>query len=130
MHKSSITNLIILSLAIFIISCGKTQSSAENGPAAALLATYQALETHDSIGFIQSLTLEKQNEYAMYPDRISKILSSWDSGHADVKILSVKQTDTTATILYNLRVTGPKPRTKDSMVADLYLVNGEWKNGY
>ncbi|HZK75727.1 MAG TPA: hypothetical protein VFD13_02355, partial [Candidatus Kapabacteria bacterium] len=101
MHKNPILKLIILGLAVFIVSCGTSQPSQQSGPTGAVLATYQALETHDSIGFIQSLTMEKQNEYAMYPDRLTKLLTNWDSEHAEVKILSVKQTDTTATVLYN-----------------------------
>ncbi|GEM_PF-1212506 len=119
---------IILFLAVLIVSCSK--SEAPSGPAAAVVATYQALEAHDSVGFMQSLSEDKYDVYAMNPEKVTAILNNWKGDHAQVKILNVTQNDSTATVLYNLTVTGSHPRSRDSILARLYLQDGEWKHGY
>lgn len=129
MLKNTFSKSFILGFLVLLISCGK-QSPQATGPAAVVLTTYQTLQNQDSIGFLQTLTSEKQDEYAMYPDRLSKILANWKGDTAHVKILNVKQTDSTATVLYDLTVTGAKPRTRDSITSDLYLQSGEWKHGF
>ena len=127
MIKNSLLASFIL--AFFLASCSK-QSPQVSGPAAVVLTTYQSLQNQDSIGFLQTLTMEKQDEYAMYPDKLTKILANWKGDTAHVKILNVKQTDSTAIVLYDLTVTGARPRSRDSMTEDLYLRSGEWKHGF
>ena len=119
---------IILGLALFVISCGK--SAPPPGPTDAVLATYNALEAQDTVAFQESLSQAKQDEYAMNPGRIDTIMKAWKDEHAEVKVLSVKQNDSTATVLYNLTVTGPKPHSHDSIRANLVMEGGEWKHGY
>ncbi len=128
MLKNVVSKLFILTVAATLVSCSK--SSTTSGPVGALMATYTALQNQDSIGFIQSLTLERQNEYAMYPERITKLLQDWKGDSAHVQVLSIKQNDTFATVLYNLKVTGKTPRSRDSITADLYNRYGSWKHGF
>ena len=120
----------ILALAIALASCNKSQSSQNQSPADAVMATYKALEAQDSATFVQSLTQDKQDEYAINPAHITEVMSNWKGNHADVKVLSVTQNDTAATVLYNLNVTGTRPHSRDSILARLYMENGSWKHGY
>ncbi len=131
MLKNTISKSFILSFLAVLVSCGKSSQTAQtSGPAGVVMTTYQSLQNQDSIGFIQTLTMEKQDEYAMYPDHLTKLLANWKGDTAQVKILNVKQGDSTATVLYNLTVTGAKPRTRDSITENLYLESGEWKHGF
>jgi hypothetical protein len=129
--RSMIKNSLLASfiLAFFVVSCSK-QSPQATGPAAVVLTTYQSLQNQDSIGSLQTLTMEKQDEYEMYPDQLNRLLAMWKGDTAHVTILNVKQKDSTATVLYNLSVTGAKPRHRDSVSEDLYLRDGEWKHGF
>ena len=120
--------LILVALAITIVSCGKKE--APSGPTDAIMATYKALEAQDSASFVSSLTQDKRDEYMINPTHVSEVLSNWKGNHADVKVLSVTQNDTAATVIYNLNVTGTKPRTRDSIIARLYMEGGSWKHGY
>ncbi|HET6400090.1 MAG TPA: hypothetical protein VFH95_01700 [Candidatus Kapabacteria bacterium] len=129
MSNNAFFKPFILGFAVFIISCGK--SAAPPGPADAVLATYNALEAQDTTAFLASLSQDKVDAYTMYPDRIDTIMKNWKGEHAEVKVLSVKQNDsTTATVLYNLTVTGPRPHSHDSIHASLVMEGGEWKHGY
>jgi hypothetical protein len=120
--------LPILVLALFTISCGKSQAPA--GPVDAVLATYKALEAQDSAGFVSSLSQDKRDIYSTNPGRIDSILSHWKGDHAEVNVLSVKQTDSTATVIYNLAVNGTRPRSRDSIIATMVMEGGQWKHGY
>lgn len=120
--------LILIALAFIIVSCGK--KDAPSGPADAVKATFAALEAHDSVAFIQSLSQDKQDVYSMNPERVTQILDNWKGDHANVTVLDVKQTDSTATVLYNLNVTGSHPHSHDSILARLYMEGGSWKHGY
>ncbi|MFI5202442.1 MAG: hypothetical protein ACHQNE_08645 [Candidatus Kapaibacterium sp.] len=128
MHNNAFSKLIILALAGLIISCGK--SAPPPGPTDAVLATYTALEAQDTTAFLSSLSQDKVDAYSMNPGRIDTIMKNWKGEHAEVKVLSVKQNDSTATVLYNLTVTGPRPRSHDSIHATLVMEGGEWKHGY
>jgi hypothetical protein len=128
MLNTAFSKLIILGFAILIISCGK--SAPPPGPADAVLATYQALEAQDTVAFLASLSQDKQDAYAMNPQRITDMMNNWKGDHAEIKVLSVQQNDSTATVLYNLTVTGPRPHSHDSIHASLVMESGEWKHGY
>ncbi len=120
--------LILIALAVSIISCGKKDPPP--GPADAVKATFTALEAHDSLAFIQSLSQDKRDIYSMNPERVTQILDNWKGNHATITVLAVKQTDSTATVLYNLNVTGAHPHTHDSILTRLNMEGGSWKHGY
>jgi hypothetical protein len=97
----------------------------------AITATYQALEAQDSEKFLQTLTEEKREAYAINPSALHDKFAQWKGRHADLKVLSVKQfDDTMAMVLYNLTVTGRNPETDDSLLTRVLVENGEWKHGY
>ena len=79
-----IRNSILASfiLAFFVTSCSN-QSPNATSTATVVLSTYQSLQDQDSTGFLQTLTAEKQDQYAMYPDKLNKILAMWkgDTAH-------------------------------------------------
>ncbi len=115
-------------LCAVLVSCSK--SAPPPGPADAITATYKALEAQDSAAFVATLSQDKMDECAINPGRVDSILKHWKGRHAQVQILSVKQSDSTATIVYNLTVTGNNPAKHDSMIARTYLESGQWKHGY
>jgi hypothetical protein len=119
--------LLLLACAV-LISCGK--SAPPPGPADVITATYKALEAQDSAAFLATLSQDKLDECAINPGRTDSILNHWKGRHAEVKVLSIKQNDTSATIVYNLTITGNNPATHDSIMARVYLENGIWKHGY
>ncbi len=122
------SKLAFFMLALLIISCGK--SAPPPGPADAVLATFKALEAQDSAAFVASLSQDKRDMYSMDSTRVDTILSHWKGNHAEVKVLSVKQNDSTAMVMYNLTVTGREPHSRDSLCANVRMEAGEWKNGY
>jgi hypothetical protein len=128
MFKISLSKLSVLALSLFIVSCGKTE--APKSPADAVLATFKALEAQDSAAFIASLSQDKRDVYSMNPQHVNEILSNWKGNHAEMKILSIKQNDSTAMVMYNLAVTGREPHSRDSVCANVCMESGEWKNGY
>ncbi|HWF43750.1 MAG TPA: hypothetical protein VG537_03820 [Candidatus Kapabacteria bacterium] len=121
---------IFLSVSLFVLaSCGKQEAPA--GPSDAVLATFNALNAHDSVAFVQSLSEDKRETYETNPQALSELLGRWKGRHADVSILSVKnQGDTLATILYNLKISGAETKEHDSLITRTYFENGEWKHGY
>jgi hypothetical protein len=127
--KTTMSKSIILVLSVLIVSCASKQE-APKGPADAITATFSALEAQDSMAFITSLSQDKRDVYSMNPAKIDSILNHWKGNHAQIKVLSVKQTDSTAMVMYNLSVTGANPHSRDSICANLVMENGEWKNGY
>ncbi len=128
MSNNAFSKPIILVLGVFLLSCGK--SAPPPGPTDAVLATYSALEAQDTTAFLASLSQDKVDAFSMNPNRIDTIMKNWKGEHADVKVLSVKQNDSTATVLYNLTVTGPRPHSHDSIHASLVMEGGVWKHGY
>lgn len=126
--QKSLFVLLCTVLCATLISCGK--SAPPPGPADAITATYAALEAQDSTAFLASLSQDKQDEYAINTGKVDSILNHWKGRHAEVKILSVKQNDSVATVVYNLTVTGNNPQTHDSIIAHTYLEGGTWKHGY
>ncbi|HEY3875708.1 MAG TPA: hypothetical protein VGM92_09540 [Candidatus Kapabacteria bacterium] len=122
------TKYFILAFAVAFVACSK--STPPPGPTDAVMATYKALEAQDSAAFIQTLSQDKCDAYSMNPSKVTEILGNWKGNHADVKVLSVVQNDTAATVLYNLNVTGTHPHSRDSILARLYMENGTWKHGY
>ena len=119
---------IFFLLCAILVSCGK--SAPPPGPADAITATYKALEAQDSAGFMATLSQDKLDECAINPGRVDSTLNHWKGRHAEVKILSVTQKDSVATIIYNLKITGNNPAEHDSIIARTYLENGVWKHGY
>ena len=88
------------------------------------------MEAQDSVAFMATLSQDKVDEYSALPGHVREILDHWKGRHATMKILSVTQNDTMATVLYDLTITGPNPRVHDSIYAHTYKENGEWKHGY
>ena len=121
--------IILFAIAAVLASCGKSAPSA--GPADAVIAMYNALQTQDSAKYVQSLTQEKREEFQINPGSIQYLFDQWKGRHPTVKILSVKQSgDTLAYVLYDLTITGTNPQTQDSILRRVRFENGEWRAGY
>ena len=126
------TRLLFLGLCLFVaVSCNNSEPPAS--PANAVLTTFAALNAQDSVAFVESLTQDKRETYEANPQALHDLLSRWKGRHADVKIVSVANggdSATTATIIYNLKVSGTENAEHDSLRTRAYLENGEWKLGY
>ncbi|MFI5202443.1 MAG: hypothetical protein ACHQNE_08650 [Candidatus Kapaibacterium sp.] len=128
MQKSLVVFFVILPTAFLFSSC--VGPSDQDTPANAIARSYAALSAQDSASYMETLAHDKQEVYEALPAAQHALFDRWKGQHADVKVLSVKQDNGVATVLYNLTVTGREPSTQDSIVERIYLEDAGWKVGY
>lgn len=128
MRKSLVIFFVILPAAFLFSSC--VGPSAQDSPANAIVRSYAALSAQDSASYMETLARDKEEVYEALPEAQHALFDRWKGQRADVKVLSVKQENGVATVLYDLRVTGREPITQDSIVERAYLEDAGWKVGY
>jgi hypothetical protein len=128
MRKSLVISFFILPAAFLFSSC--VGPNEQDTPANAIVKSYAALSAQDSASYMQTLAHDKEEVYEALPAAQRALFDRWKGQHADVKVLSVKQDNGVATVLYNLNVTGRQSVTQDSIVERAYLEDAGWKVGY
>lgn len=128
MRKSLVISFFILPAAFLFSSC--VGPNEQDTPANAIVKSYAALSAQDSASYMQTLAHDKEEVYEALPAAQHALFDRWKGQHADVKVLSVKQDNGVATVLYNLNVTGRQTVTQDSIVERAYLEDAGWKVGY
>ncbi|HET6400091.1 MAG TPA: hypothetical protein VFH95_01705 [Candidatus Kapabacteria bacterium] len=128
MRKSLVISFFILPAAFLFSSC--VGPNEQDTPANAIVRSYAALSAQDSASYMETLSHDKAEVYEALPAAQHALFDRWKGQHADVKVLSVKQDNGVATVLYNLNVTGREPATQDSLVERTYREDAGWKVGY
>ncbi len=128
MRKSILIIFALLSPAVLLTSC--SLPGEQDGPANAIVKSYTALSRQDSAEFMQTLSHDREEVFEALPAAQHALLARWKGQHPDVQVLSVQQDHGVATVLYNLKVTGRDPSTKDSILDRAYLTDAGWKLGY
>ncbi|MDP4200822.1 MAG: hypothetical protein Q8922_10535 [Bacteroidota bacterium] len=128
MRQSFVILLALFTPSLILSSCVGPQD--KDTPANAVVRSYVALTNQDSIGYLQSLTRDKRGVYEALPAAAHALLQQWKGEHADVKVLSIQKRNDVATVVYNLRASGPNQIKSDSLIATVYLEGEGWKLGY
>lgn len=128
MRKSLVIFFFILPAAFLFSSC--VGPSEQDSPASAIVKSYAALSAQDSASYMETLAHDKAEVYEALPEAQHALLDRWKGQRAEVEVLSVKQDNGVATVLYNLKVAGREPSTQDSIVERAYLEDAGWKVGY
>jgi hypothetical protein len=102
----------------------------QNAPADAVVRSYAALSNQDSIAYLESLARDKREVYEAIPEATHSLLDQWKGRLAHVTVLSIQRSDSVATILYDLKITGRNPMDLDSLTMQANLENNGWAYGY
>ncbi len=128
MRKTLAIFFVILPAAFLFSSC--VGPNEQDTPGNAIVKSYAALSDQDSANYMESLTQDRKEIFEALPAAQHALFHRWNGQHADVKILSVKQDNGVATVLYNLSITGRAPATRDSIIDRAYRGDNGWKVGY
>jgi hypothetical protein len=128
MRKSLVLSFFILPAAFLFSSCVGPEE--RDTPANAIVKSYMALNDQDSATFMETLAHDKEEVYEAIPAAQHALFDLWKGQHAEVKVLSVKEDNGVATVLYNLTVTGREPSEQDSIIGRTYREDAGWKYGY
>ncbi len=102
----------------------------DDSPAHTIVNSYTALSQQDSVGYLETLAREKREVYEALPAAAHSLLREWKGNRPEITVLSVKRSNGTATVLYDLKVRGRNPEEQDSLLAHTDLEEGGWKLGY
>ncbi len=122
--------LILLVAATLLLLSSCAGPEIPDTPGNAVVRTYNALTSQDSIGYLQCLARQKREVFESLPDAVHALLVKWKGQHANVQVLSATGNDTLQTVIYNLTVTGPNPMHQDSIVQHVRREADGWKEGY